>query len=465
MKTTICGYPRIGEYRELKFAIEKYWKKEISQKDLKDEGNKLRKKQWLFQKKQGLSFIPSNTFSFYDMMLDTSVMLNAIPKIYKDLQLNDLDTYFAMARGYQGNNGDVKALSMKKWFNTNYHYLVPELDDETVISLHPEKLISEYNEALNCNIVTRPVVYGPFTFLYLAKTTGIKEKDAYVDSMIKAYSELLAISDSENIEWIQFDEPALVYDLTKEDIVLFEHIYQSVLANKQNVKVLLQTYFGDIKDCYMQVMNLPLDGIGLDFIEGKENKTLLKNNGWKKDKVLFAGLINGKNIWKTSYEKVINEIDELKTYVDDIVLSTSCSLLHVPYTIRHETHLSNDILEYFAYAEEKLIELKELQVLLNKAEIKQDAIYLQHEALFHKTRTMADNMVQQRVLNLTEKDFRREVKRDARLVLQKKNLQLPSLPTTTIGSFPQTLEVKRNRTRLKKVKLIKSNMMKIFSLI
>ena len=268
MKNSIIGYPRVGKLRELKFWTESYFRKEISSHELLNNSKELREEQWQLQKDVKINYIPSNDFSFYDIMLDTVVLLNAIPNKYKELKLNALETYFAMARGYQGENGDVKALSMKKWFNTNYHYIVPELYDYTKIKLDGEKPFLEYLEAKEIGIKTKPVIMGGFTFLKLAKYQGKKKINDYVDDIVDSYVDILNKFNEIGVELVQIDEPILVTDLTKGEIRLFISIYKRILKNKGNVKILLQTYFGDIRDCYKEIMELDFDAVGLDFIEG-----------------------------------------------------------------------------------------------------------------------------------------------------------------------------------------------------
>ena len=269
MKTSIIGYPRIGSLRELKFASEKYFRNEITADSLLATAKSIRLENWIVQKSNGIDFIPSNDFSFYDNMLDTAVLLNAVPERYKALDLSALDTYFAMARGYQGKNGDVKALAMKKWFNTNYHYMVPEIDDNTEIKLTGKKPFDEFLEAQKNGIKTKPVIIGAFTFLKLARFTGNKTATDFVDSVSAAYCEYLEIFNALGAEWAEFDEPFLVTDLSAEDISLFVSLYKKILSTKGNVKILLQTYFGDVRDCFNEICGLDFDGIGFDFVEGK----------------------------------------------------------------------------------------------------------------------------------------------------------------------------------------------------
>ncbi len=461
MKTAIIGYPRIGENRELKFAIEKYWKNEVTENELLETARELRKKQWLKQKEEKISFIPGNTFSFYDGILDTIILLNAIPKHYRDLGLNELNTYFAIARGYQGEKGDVKALSMKKWYNTNYHYMVPELDDYTEIRLNADKIFSELEEAKNLGVKTHPSVIGAFTFYKLARTTGNKDKKEYLADIVKAYVELLEKCNEKNVEWIQIEEPQLVTDQTDEDIKLFEEIYTEILKNKKNVKVLLQTYFGDVRDCYNVITNLDFDGIGLDFTEGKQTEKLISENGFPKDKILFAGAVNGKNIWKCDYKKVLNILNNLKGKAENVVITTSCSLLHVPYTLRNEQKLPQNVLKHFSFAEEKLSELKELgelsEILWESSleKVQENELYVKNQEIITSERSMEDREVREKVEKLTEKDFLREGLRKDRQKIQREELKIPLLATTTIGSFPQTREVKLNRSKFRKGEITK----------
>ena len=461
MKTAIIGYPRIGENRELKFAIEKYWRNEIIENELLEIAEKLRKDQWLKQKEEKISFIPGNTFSFYDGILDTIILLNAIPKHYKDLGLNELNTYFAIARGYQGEKGDVKALSMRKWYNTNYHYMVPELDDYAEIKLNADKIFNELEEAKKLGVNTHPSVIGPFTFYKLAKTTGNKEKKEYLTDIVNVYVELLKKCNEKNIDWIQIEEPQLVTDQTEEDIKLFEEIYTEILKNKKDVKVLLQTYFGDVRDCYKTITELDFDGIGLDFAEGRQTEKLITEKGFPKDKILFAGIVNGKNIWKCDYKKVLNILNNLKGKVENIVITTSCSLLHVPYTLRNEKKLSENILRHFSFAEEKLSELKELgelsQVLWENSleKVQENEFYVKNQKIITSEKGMEDKEVRDTVKKLKDSDFVREGARKERQKIQREELNIPLLATTTIGSFPQTKEVKLNRSKFRKGEISK----------
>ena len=455
MKTAVVGYPRIGTLRELKFALEKYFKKEISADELTDTAKNLRKVHWLTQKNSGIDYITSNDFSYYDIVLDTAFLLNIIPARYEELDVSELDRYLAMARGYQGDKGDVKALAMKKWFNTNYHYIVPEVEDDTDIRLSGNKLWDEYEEAKKLGIETKPVITGAYTLLKLCRFTGEKKADEFVNAFINAYKDVVDRCEDAGIQWLQFDEPALVQDMTEEDRALFVKIYREILADKKSCRILLQTYFGDVRDVYEDIVKLSFDGIGLDFIEGKKTAELVERYGFPKDKVLFAGLVNGKNIWKNHYEKTLNVLKNLVEKGIQTVLSTSCSLQHVPYTLKHENKLTDEYLNYFAFAEEKLQELKELSELAECENVDLDERFKANKKLFAGTRKCDNQDVRKRLSEVTEADYKRLPERRIRQQLQKKEFALPTLPTTTIGSFPQTSDVKANRSAFRKGEITK----------
>ncbi|MDD3362309.1 MAG: 5-methyltetrahydropteroyltriglutamate--homocysteine S-methyltransferase [Hespellia sp.] len=449
MRTSIIGYPRVGELRELKFATEKYFKEEISVEELQNTAKEIRKKQWKMQKDSGLDFIPSNDFSLYDNLLDTAVLFHIIPERYINLGLSELDTYFAMARGYQGEAGDVKALAMKKWFNTNYHYMVPEIDDQIELKLAGTKPFDEYEEAKENGVLTKPVVTGAFTLLKLLRYIGSKTAEDYVEAVIEAYSNLLGKFSELGTEWIQFDEPYLVHDLSTQDILLLQKLYRGILASKKDVKVLAQTYFGDVRDCYQELLALDFDGIGLDFLEGKKTQELVVSHGFADGKVLFAGVVNGKNIWKNNYKDTLDLLDLLRQQEIEMVLSTSCSLLHVPYTLRNETKLPKKYTAHFAFAEEKLVELAELKQL-SECEYESSDKFKANVLLF-EGRPDCDNVaVQENVEKISDSDFVRVPEFSVRENVQKEAFKLPLFPTTTIGSFPQTADVKANRTAFRK---------------
>lgn len=455
MQTSVIGFPRIGTLRELKFASEKYFRGEISSQELLDTAKNLRKIHWTTQKNEGIDFIPSNDFSFYDTLLDTAAALGIVPRRYKELNLSGLDTYFAMARGYQGESGDVKALAMKKWFNTNYHYIVPEVEDDTVIKLSADKFLNEYKEAKELGITTKPVIVGPYTVLKLCRFTQNKGIDDFLDDFIAAYKELIALCNDNNISWLQLDEPALVYDLSDADKALFNKIYDELLKERGNCNILLQTYFGDVRDIYEDIINKPFAGVGLDFNEGRKTFELVEKYGFPAGKLLFAGVVNGKNIWKNNYKKTLDLISSIKNACDNninVVISTSCSLLHVPYTLKHEDKLADSYKIHFSFAEEKLTELAELGVLADKKQdkVKSENAYIDNQKVFEEERNCHNAEVKERLANIKGEDYVRLPLRSERQKLQKEKLGLPEFPTTTIGSFPQTKEIKAERAAYRK---------------
>ncbi len=450
MKTAVIGFPRVGTLRELKFASERYFRKEVTREELLQTARELRKRHWEVQKQAGVDYISSNDFSFYDITLDTAVLLGIVPERYRKLKLSTLDTYFAMARGYQGKSGDVKALAMKKWFNTNYHYIVPEVEDDMIIELSGDKLFAEYKEAKALGIETKPIVVGPYTMLKLCRYTGSKKAADFTDAFVNVYKQIIEKCETQGALWLQIEEPALVQDMSKEDIALFHKIYDALLSVSDSCKILLQTYFGDVRDIYKDLITMPFAGIGLDFLEGKKTAALVEEYGYPTDKILFAGLVNGKNIWKNHYDRTLKVIRNLREKDINVVLSTSCSLLHVPYTLRHENKLAKEYLEHFAFAEEKLTELKELGKLADCKDYTKEVEYQKNYALFEQDRNCNNEAVKSRLAKVTEKDYVRLPERKERQKLQKKEFGLPELPTTTIGSFPQTKDVKANRSAYRK---------------
>jgi 5-methyltetrahydropteroyltriglutamate--homocysteine methyltransferase len=451
MKRSVVGFPRIGKDRELKTAAEGYFAGKLSSAELENTARALRAEHWKLQK-TAVDFIPSNDFSLYDNMLDTAVLFNAVPKRYKEANLSPLEEYFAMARGYQGDKGDVKALAMKKWFNTNYHYLVPEIEGTTEIKLIGTKPFDEFLEAKNLGILTKPVIIGAYTFLKLARFTESKRAEDIETALIKAYKSLFERLISIGAQWVQLDEPSLVMDMTKEDVSLFTRLYSSILSSKGALKVLLQTYFGDIRNCYKDAVTLNFDGVGLDFIEGKHTSALI-SEGFPADKTLFAGLVNGKNIWKNDYSLTLDIAAEIKRYAEDVVISTSCSLLHVPYSLESETSLEPSQKKHFAFACEKLTELAELSEIISAEKPLENPGYSMNAALFTTGREGSDAAVQARVSSLKSEDFVRQPPFAERERIQKEKLGLPPLPTTTIGSFPQTADVRANRAAFRAGKI------------
>lgn len=444
--TTIVGFPRIGENRELKFATEKYFKGRIDQNELAQTGKELRERDWRCLQAAGIDEIPSNDFSYYDQVLDAAFLFDLVPEAVKDLSLSALDQYFALARGYQGEAGNVLAWPMKKWFNTNYHYLVPQLTKDSHFKLTGKKIFDEFTEAKEQGILTRPVLVGPFTLLKLSELHDANLSQLAKEAA-KAYGEVIDRLAQAGAEWLQLDEPFLVKDLDEEDQELFGQLYQPLLAAKgqAGLKILLQTYFGDVRDIYAKFVAMPFDGIGLDFVEGKQTLDLVKQ-GFPDDKVLYAGIVNGKNVWRNDYEKSLAILKQLPA--KHLEISTSCSLLHVPITVVNED-FAPEVKAHFAFAKEKLGELRDLTAIF-RGDPGSQAALAKNQALFAKKRVQEDQALHDRIKRLTKDDFTRKPARSEREALQKAEFNLPLLPTTTIGSFPQTKEVRQERRRLRK---------------
>lgn len=442
MTATIVGFPRIGENRELKFITEKYFKHEATEEELKERAKDLRQHDRKLLLDSGLTNFTSNHFSFYDQMLDAAFLFNVIPENIAELDLSDLDKYFALARGYQGKKGDVKAWPMKKWFNTNYHYIVPQFTADTDVKLAGTKIFDEFVEAKEDGTITRPVLVGPFTLLQLSEFHGCVKED-FVGAFIEAYARIFKRLEDLGANWIQLDEPSLVKDLDERELALFKALYEPLLLQKGKLKVLAQTYFGDVRDAYDVLLKLPFDGIGLDFVEGRKTSELVER-GFDDGKVLFAGVVNGKNIWRNNYQKTLDLLKKLN--VKNLVLTTSCSLLHVPYTVASE-ELEEDVTKHFAFAEEKVKELVELDALLKN----QSPEFLRKNAeLFEKPRVLENAELHQKIADLKPEAFVRQPEFAVREKIQKQEFNLPLLPTTTIGSFPQTREVKQKRAAFRK---------------
>ncbi|MGI6366936.1 MAG: 5-methyltetrahydropteroyltriglutamate--homocysteine S-methyltransferase [Anaerolineae bacterium] len=450
MQTSVIGYPRIGAQRELKFWVESYFQDKLDAEALLANAAQLRARRWDTQRQSGIDLIPSGDFSLYDGMLDLAALLGIVPQRYRALGLSPLDTYFAMAKGYQGPAGDVKALPMKKWFNTNYHYIVPEIGPEEPLQVVGTQLGDQFREALAQGILTKPVLPGPLTLLKLSNLQGRTPADC-APVLAASYRQILQRLGSLGADWVQIDEPVLVTDLSPEDIALLEQLYGALLEGPRTCRVLLQTYFGDIRDCYPAVMALPLEGVGLDFVEGRQTAALVARYGIPADKTLFAGLVNGKNIWRNNYAQTLATLRSLPLDPERLVLSTSCSLLHVPHTLQSERRLAEPVRRACAFAEEKLGELVELAALAAGDTSEGSAAALAaNRALHQELRGSVDEAVRRRVAALQPADYDRAPRRARRAPLQQAALQLPLLPTTTIGSFPQTPQVRQNRNRFRR---------------
>ena len=460
--TSVSGFPRIGQNRELKKIIEGYWKGANDIDAVRSTAKGLRAQHWKPKQAAGIDLIPSNDFSYYDQMLDTAILLNVIPQRYQRLSLDAEGTLFAMARGYQGEAGDVTALPMKKWFTTNYHYLVPEFDAATEIKLNSTKAFDEFSEAKELGVLTKPVFIGPYTFLKLARTSEAQELEidkGLGQAVAAVYAEVLARFIELGAEWVQFDEPYLVLDKEPGDVELFKSLYSKILpARNGKIKVLLNTYFGHIADVYETVNLLGFDGIGLDLNEGRdENLQAVDTYGVADGTTLFAGVVNGRNIWRNNYALSLGIIDALKEKTANVAVSTASSLLHVPFSTEGETGIAPENLKHFAFAVEKLGELSEIAALadLDDEALKSNKALAANQALFDGTRVTPDQAVADRINKLADADYVRTPLRAERQKLQREALGLPLLPTTTIGSFPQTKEIRAERAKLRKGEITK----------
>ena len=447
-KNYVIGFPRIGEKRELKKVLEDYWAKKVDFSEVKYVAENLRKRHWTYQKEAKIDFIASNDFSLYDNMLDSSILLGAIPKRFQHLK--EEEQYFAMARG----NQDCVAMEMTKWFNTNYHYIVPEISKDTTFKLNSKKVIEEYKEALELGINTKINLIGAITYLGLSKSVDNSDLFAHISSVVKVYKELLEEISKLNSEVVvQFDEPLFVKDLEPKVLSLLKPVYDELSSVSTNIKIVVTTYFEHSNEATKILVNTPIWALGLDFIHGVKNfETLefIKNS----NKVLIAGVIDGRNIWKSNFEDKLNLLNKISNVVskENIIVGTSCSLLHVPFTLSYEDNLDKEIKSWLAFANEKLKELNlvskqffgsklSLEDIANIEKNRQDNIQRKVSTKIHNQK------IQEEIKNL--KKFEREDKFEDRIKAQREFFKYDFLTTTTIGSFPQTPEIRENRKNYK----------------
>lgn len=440
----VVGYPRIGEKRELKRALEAFWSGNDSFQNVQNVAKELRKKHWLIQKEAGIDFISSNDFSYYDLMLDTIYMLGLAPKRFENLQGEEL--YFSMARG----NKNSTAMEMTKWFNTNYHYIVPEISSESTCKLDATKVVNEYKEAKELGIKTKINLIGPITFLALSK--GINGYDVFgkFDEVVKCYEELLSIiSGLDEDIVVSFDEPIFVKDVDAKLLSLIKPTYDKFSKNN---KILVNTYFEHAIEAVNVFVNTDIWAISLDFVHGLKNIEVLDIIA-KHSKVLFAGLIDGRNIWRADIDKKLQFAKNISSKVSSLHVGTSCSLLHVPFTLKYEEKLNKDIKSWLSFASEKVLEVAILSRLLKNESLnsEQSEFYVQSKkaALSRLNSPLIhDENVKQRLNNLTK--LQRDGEFSQRIKIQHDELKYPTLATTTIGSFPQTVELRKTRNDYKK---------------
>ena len=458
IKTNVLGFPRIGEERELKKACEAFWAGKICKKELLEEGKKIRLTNWTKMKEQGIDLIPSNDYSFYDHVLDMILTLGAIPERYLPLAKDKMELYFAMARGEQHDGKDFTAMEMTKWFDTNYHYIVPEFTRTQYFSLYDTKPVDEFLEAKKSGIITKPVLLGPISFLLLGKEKepGFKRIDL-LDRLLPAYLQLLKKLEKAGAEWIQIDEPCLVLDIDENTNIAYKHAFNEIRKHT-NLKILLTTYFGGLEDNVSLALSLPVNGLHIDLTRAPEQTENIINS-IPENIILSLGIIDGRNIWENDFDKSLSTINKAIETLgrERIFIGGSCSFLHVPYDLKLETDenkLSQSIKRWLSFAIQKNEELAILKDLssekpskkaLNKLEENRNDISERRtSSLIH------DNKVKKRTSTITDKDKQRKSVFNERCKIQHKELDLPLFPTTTIGSFPQTKEIRSWRSKYKK---------------
>ncbi|MCS4231799.1 methionine synthase (B12-independent) [Stenotrophomonas maltophilia] len=455
---TNLGFPRIGAKRELKRALERHWSGEDDIATLQASAAALRARHWKLQIEAGVDVPPSNDFSLYDQVLDTAFLFDALPARYRALAEHEpLAAYFAMARGLQRDGIDLHALEMTKWFDTNYHYLVPELQAGQAFALRGDKPLAEFREAKALGIHTRPVLLGPVSFLLLSKTTDGSAALELLDALLPSYVDLLAQLAAAGADWVQLDEPLLVQDLDAGARSAFERAYGVLGGNAAaRPKLLLATYFGALDDNLSLAAALPVDGLHVDLVRAPEQLDAVLQ-ALPAGRVLSAGLVNGRNIWRTQLDNalILARYAQTDRGADLLWLAPSCSLLHSPVDLTLEKKLDDELRSWLAFSRQKL---EELRVLADALDVKPSAdagLGANREALEARRRSprVHDPAVAARLASLSAADARRHGSYPQRRLAQHAALQLPLLPTTTIGSFPQTLDVREARARHKSGKL------------
>ncbi|MFE7094743.1 5-methyltetrahydropteroyltriglutamate--homocysteine S-methyltransferase [Streptomyces erythrochromogenes] len=453
-RATVYGYPRQGRNRELKKAVEGYWKGRVTADALRQTAADLRRSNWEQQTEAGIHEVPTGDFSFYDHVLDTSVMVGAVPERHRAATAADaLDGYFAMARGTQ----DVAPLEMTKWFDTNYHYLVPELGPDTVFTADSGKQVAELKEALALGHAARPVLVGPVTYLLLAKPAPGVAADfqpiTLLDRLLPVYAQVLADLRAAGAEWVQVDEPALVQDRTPADLNAAARAYRELGGATDRPKILVASYFGRLGDALQVLAAAPVEGLALDFTDSAaSNLDALAAVGGLPGKRLVAGVVDGRNIWINDYQKSLATLGTLLGLADRVDVAASCSLLHVPLDANAERDIDPQIRRWLAFARQKTTEISTLarglaqgtdviaaELAANRADLASRA----HSAITH------DPAVRDRTAAVTDADGRRSQPYAQRTAAQRAHLRLPVLPTTTIGSFPQTDELRTARADLR----------------
>lgn len=446
-RSSVLGYPRIGADREWKKALEAFWAGKIEESEFQTKLQEIRLNHLRTQKEKGIDLIAVNDFSYYDHVLDTATMFGIIPKRFSyDGGVVPLSLYYGIARGTK----EATASEMTKWFNTNYHYIVPELDGATPVVTENKPLLAyrEAKETLGIN--GKPVIVGPLTFLKLSKGYTASEFDAWLTRLLPLYVQILQELQSEGVEWVQIDEPILVTKLNSQDLERLKTIYETFATAAPKLNILLQTYFESVEN-YNEIVQLPVAGVGLDFVHGLSgNLASLKQYGFPAGKVLGAGIIDGRGIWKASISEKFTLLEQLLEQVSDeqLFIQSSCSLLHVPVTVRNERKLLPELKGALAFAEEKLDEIVLLTkgLLLGGPAISAESAAIEKDLLALKQSDERNrNEVLAAVAAISAKQPLRNLPFAERNVVQQNKYQLPIFPTTTIGSFPQSAEVRKAR--------------------
>lgn len=442
------GFPRLGENRELKFALERYWRGDIDHAALHAVAAVLRQRHWQLQAGNGLDLIPVGDFSYYDQVLDTSVMLGVIPERFG--ASIDLDTYFRMARGQANDGVPFRACEMTKWFDTNYHYLVPEVTADQQFELSGTKLFDETRELQALGYQPKPVLLGPLTWLWLAKTTGDFNKLDLLDRLLPVYSNILQRLAYQGVEWVQIDEPILVLDLPHDWRNAFERAYNQLQSCP--LKILLATYFDELGEHTSFTCKLPVAGLHVDLVRAPEQLTAVLDN-FANHKILSLGLIDGRNIWRTDLNAALATVATVRErFKGELWLAPSCSLLHVPIDLESETALDPAIKSWLAFARQKLTELEILRLAIEEPEAAEPELTASAQAI--RSRRESDLIhnpaVQAGLAKIDDSLTHRQNAFSVRREQQRAKLNLPSYPTTTIGSFPQTTEIRKVRADFKR---------------
>lgn len=463
MLTNNLGYPRIGSNRELKKACESYWAGKISVDELLAVGATIRKENWQLQVEAGIDLIPSNDFSFYDQVLDLSLTLGVIPKRYQELAKTNstIDLYFAMARGSQKDGQDVVAMEMTKWFDTNYHYIVPEFTKDQEFKLFSEKLINEFKEANALGIPTKPVLIGPVTYLLLGKEkeAGFHRIDL-IEKLLPVYFEILQKLENEKVEWIQFDEPFLALNLTDKERSAITYVYTEINKRFPKIKLILANYFDCFGENLDTVLALPVHTLHLDLVRCHSQLDDILESGQLSANVnLSLGVVDGRNIWKNDFKKSLALIKKATDTLGEnrILIAPSCSLIHSPCDLELETNnatLTPEIKQWLAFAKQKTEEIVLLKYFASNEIDISNSIRFEENTIANENRKTSklihNDAVKNRVASITTGDDQRQNPFSIRREKQIDVLNLPLFPTTTIGSFPQTAEVRSWRAKFKK---------------